>query len=84
MENDTVAAEIELTPDLLHALIRTARGCGFEPFVRNQFGHSLQIRRGGRGVQRAREPADEFIFAKTFQNRRVPTVGFDQKVPVTL
>ena len=47
VEDDAVAAEVELTPDLLDALGGSAGGGGGQPFVGNEGGDVLELLGGG-------------------------------------
>lgn len=66
VEDDSVAAEVELASDFLDALGGGAGGSGGEPFVRDELGDVLQLLGGGHLVDGALEVGHQIVGQEAF------------------
>ena len=84
MENDTIAAKIELPLNLLYALLRTPSCSGGQPLIRNQIGHVLEFLVCGSRIESTPKPSDEGIGPKALKDSWVPVVGLHHQISISL
>ena len=84
MQDDAIASQIELRPNLLDTLRGTPGGGVRQPFVGNQARDMLEFVVRRRRIERPSEASDEGVFPKAPENFRIPLVGANHQISVGL